>query len=303
MYCIKQPYFMVKKLITLLIISLCFYLLPQLIIAQESTKGNKVVLPYSSPHATVEQIIGLTTIKIEYYRPSVRGRNIWGEIVPYDKVWRTGANQATTIEFSDDVLLNDKQVKAGKYALYTIPTKKEWTILLNKNADSWGTESYREEDNVVAFKAKPLKSSFEETFDIEISNIEKVTADIFIKWENIVVPFTIRVELEEKVKQQIINAITYANDDWEVYATCADYCLRNNLFADKVGEWIDKAFQLNPKTFRTHWLKADWLATQGDFQAAIQMAQKALTLGLAERGEKFIYRADLERAIKLWQSK
>jgi hypothetical protein len=294
---------MLKKIFLWSIILIGLLSMPLWVFAQETTKDSKVVLPYSSPYSTAQQIIGLTTIKIEYYRPSVRGRNIWGEIVPYDKVWRTGANQATTIEFSDDVLLNDKQIKAGKYALYTIPSKKEWTILLNKNADSWGTESYREEDNVVAFKVKPLKDKFEETFKIEIANIEKVTADIFIEWEHIVIPLTIRVELEEKVKQRIINAITYANEDWEVYATCADYCLRNNLFADKVGEWIDKAFQLNPTTFRTNWLKADWLATQGNFQGAIQMAQKALTLGLAERGEKFIYRADLERAIKLWETK
>ncbi|MFY7788015.1 MAG: DUF2911 domain-containing protein [Thermoflexibacteraceae bacterium] len=294
---------MLKKIFLWSIILIGLLSMPLWVFAQETTKDSKVVLPYSSPYSTAQQIIGLTAIKIEYYRPSVRGRNIWGEIVPYDKVWRTGANQATTIEFSDDVLLNDKQIKAGKYALYTIPSKKEWTILLNKNADSWGTESYREEDNVVAFKVKPLKDKFEETFKIEIANIEKVTADIFIEWEHIVIPLTIRVELEEKVKQRIINAITYANEDWEVYATCADYCLRNNLFADKVGEWIDKAFQLNPTTFRTNWLKADWLATQGNFQGAIQMAQKALTLGLAERGEKFIYRADLERAIKLWETK
>ncbi len=280
-----------------------FIQLTQIVWAQNPV-NQQVILPYVSPKAFFKQTVGLTDIIVEYNRPSVRGRTIWGDIVPYGKVWRTGANQATTINFSDDVWLNNNLVKAGKYAIYTIPNKNEWTILLNKNADSWGIESYKEEDNVLSFKVKPLKDEFEETFKLEIGNIEKTKADIFIEWEKIVVPIEVRVEVEQKVLQNIQQAITNAKDtDWEIFATCADYALKNGLFKDQVADWIEKALNGNPKSFRPYWLKADFLATNGNFQAAIDLAKQSLQFGLVERGEKFSYKADLERAIALWQTK
>jgi tetratricopeptide (TPR) repeat protein len=269
-----------------------------------ASKKTTVILPFVSPKAYLQQLVGYTEIKIEYYRPSVKGRKIWGDIVPYRKVWRTGANKATTIEFSDDVLLNGQKIRAGKYALYSIPDKNEWTILLNKNADSWGTEDYREEDNVVIFKVKPLKGNFEETFKIEISNVDKRKADIFIEWEKLVIPIELQVELEEKVVKNIEEAIKNAKqEDWEVFATCADYCLKNGILLDRVNEWIEKALNGNPKSFRPYWLKADYFALQGQFREAIDMAKQALHFGNIERGEKFSYKTDLERAIALWQSK
>jgi Protein of unknown function (DUF2911) len=271
--------------------------------AQDMSK-SKVTLPFVSPKSTVKQMVGLTEITIEYNRPSVRGRTIWGDVVPYNKVWRTGANQATTIEFSDDVWLNTNLVKAGKYALYTIPTKNEWTILLNKNAESWGTESYKEDDNVLSFKVKPLKDEFDETFKVEVSNIERTRADIFIEWEKVVIPIEIRVDVEQKVLTNILAAIKNAKDtDWEVFATCADYALKNGLFKDEVGLWIDKALEGNPKSFRPYWLKADFFALNGNFRTAIDLAKQALHLGMAERGDKFSYKADLERAIEMWETK
>ncbi len=271
---------------------------------QQATAKPLVVLPYTSPPSQLTQLVGLTEIKITYYRPSVKGRKIWGDIVPYSKVWRTGANKATTIEFSDDVLLNGQKVKAGKYALYSIPNKNEWTILLNKNAESWGTENYREEDNVVIFKVKPLKGVFEETFKIEIGNVDKKRADIFIEWERVVVPIELRVELEEKVLRNIEGAIGKATDkDWEVFATCADYCLKNGILLDRVNEWIEKTLNANPKSFRPYWLKADYFALNGEYRQAIDMAKQALQLGMVERGEQFSYKADLERAINAWQEK
>jgi hypothetical protein len=274
------------------------------VITYSQNSSPLVQLPYVSPKSVVKQVVGLTEITIEYNRPNVRGRKIWGDIVPYDKVWRTGANQATTLNFSDDVWLNGNPVKAGKYALYTIPTKNEWTILLNKNAESWGIENYKEEDNVLAFRVKPLKDEYDETFTVEISNIEKTRADIFIEWEKVAIAIEVRVDVEQKVLQNISTAISNAKDtDWEVFATCADYALKNNLFKEEVPLWIDKAMNGNPKSFRPYWLKADLAALNGKFQVAIDLAKQALQLGFIERGEKFIYKPDLERAIALWETK
>jgi hypothetical protein len=266
--------------------------------------SSAVELPFVSPKSVITQVVGLTTITIEYNRPSVKGRKIWGDIVPYNKIWRTGANQATTITFSDDVWLNGNAIKAGKYALYTIPTKDEWTILLNKNAESWGIENYKEEDNVLAFKVKPLKDEFDETFKLEIANIEKTKADIFIEWEKVAIAIEVRVEIEQKVIKNIETAIANAKDtDWEIFATCADYALKNDLFKDEVPIWIDKAMNGNPKSFRPYWLKADWFALNGNFRVAIDLAKQALQLGFIERGEMFTYKTDLERSIALWETK
>jgi hypothetical protein len=285
-----------------LLFSFCFF--GYLVIYAQKVETPRVILPVVSTKASLKQTVGLTEVLIEYNRPSVRGRKIWGDIVPYNKVWRTGANQATTIEFSDDVWLNNNLVKAGKYAIYTIPTKGAWTILLNKNADSWGVENYKEEDNVISFKVIPLKGKFEETFKLEIGNIEKTKADIFIEWEKIIIPIELRVEVEQKVLTNILTAIQNAKDeDWEIFATCADYALKNGLFQDQVMTWIDKALQANPKSFRPYWLKADFFALHGNFQTAIDLAKQALALGILERGEKFSYKTDLERAINLWETK
>jgi Protein of unknown function (DUF2911) len=262
------------------------------------------VLPQNSPAAEVHQVIGLTEINAVYHRPSVKGRKVWGSLVPYGIVWRTGANEATVISFSDDVTVNDLRVKAGDYALFTIPARSgEWTVILNKNVKSWGTTGFKDEDNVLTIRCKPRKIPLHETFEIEFENIGRSSGEMIISWERVAIPITIKVEVDRKANENIDAAIRVAGDNWRVYANCADYCLRNNIRLGEAQQWVDKALQLESKNFFPFWLKADLLALEGNFAESVKLAEKSLALGLAEQGEKFLYKKEIEESISFWKAK
>ncbi len=147
--------------------------------------------PRLSPKAFVGQTIGYTDVKITYGTPGVKGRKIWGGLVPYGKVWRTGANEATTIEFSTDVMVNGHPVPKGKYALFTIPNPDEWTIILNKVADQWGAFKYDPKEDLLRFKVKPVEHEFRERLMFSIDYKTPYSADVNIDWEKLRVSFTI----------------------------------------------------------------------------------------------------------------
>ena len=260
-------------------------------------------LPKASSFISVTQVVGVTEITLKYHRPNVKGRKIFGEVVPFGKVWRTGANQATTITLADDAEINGTKIKAGTYSLFTIPNKKEWTVLFNKSSDSWGTEKYTEENNVAALQVKPYKDHFCESLSIEFQNIGRNTAEVVIRWEKTAVSFTVKTDVESKVMANIEEAIANAGDNWEVYANCADYCLQNNIKIEQAGQWIDKALALNNKTYWTYWLKADYYALKQNYKDAVIAAENALRLGLLEMGEKFPYKESLQRTISGWKNK
>ncbi|WP_448518620.1 DUF2911 domain-containing protein [Rhodoflexus sp.] len=261
-------------------------------------------LPLASPRCEYSQIVGLTKISMNYGRPGVKGRKIWGSLVPYDVTWRTGANEATVITFSDDVWLNDLRIAAGSYALYTIPHRRgDWDVILNRNVRSWGTTGFRPEDNVLSIKARSRKIPFTETFTLDIENLTRTTAQLVMRWERIAVSILIRVEVDEKANRNITEAIRTAGNNWKVYANAAEYCLRNNIRLSEAKEWIDKAMELKPDNFFPHWLRADYAALQGNFKEAIIAAQEAMRLGIAENGSNFLYKQDLEKSIALWRSK
>lgn len=161
-----------------------FLIFSSILIAQDK-------LPRLSPKAFVGQVVGYTTVKINYGSPGVKGRKIWGDLVPFGKVWRTGANEATTIEFDNDVLINGNKVKAGIYSLFTIPDKEIWTIILNKDYDQWGAFKYNKEDDVLRFKVKPKENSFYERLKFSIVYKEPYKSDIVLKWENLKISFEI----------------------------------------------------------------------------------------------------------------
>jgi hypothetical protein len=144
-----------------------------------------------SPKAAVLQIAGLTEVRIDYSRPGVKGREIWGELVPYDKVWRAGANEATKIIFSTDVKINGKELKAGSYSLFIIPTKNNWTIIFNKTADQWGAFEYNEAEDALRIEVTPVKGIMKEWLAYTITKISKHSAMVQLEWEKLVVPFTV----------------------------------------------------------------------------------------------------------------
>ena len=160
-------------------------------LAQDYLKKLRV-----SPKAEVMQVVGLTKVTVLYSRPGVKGRKIWGGLVPYDKVWRAGADEATKISFSTDVTIEGKKLSAGDFGFFVIPGKKEWTIIFNKIADQWGAFTYNEAEDAVRFKVKPKTADFEEWLQYEITKTEDYSANLSLHWEKL----RVSMKLESNVK-------------------------------------------------------------------------------------------------------
>src|ERR1700686_928406 len=172
--------------------------------------------PRPSPKASVMQTIGLTDMTITYSRPGVKGRPIWGSLVPYDKVWRTGANEATTISFSDDVTINGQPLPKGTYSLHTIPGRDQWTLIFNKVADQWGSFKYDAAQDALRVTARPEKSAFHEWLTFEVMQTSPDAATVAIRWENLAVPFTVGTNTTQKVVSDARSLVSTAKpDDWK----------------------------------------------------------------------------------------
>lgn len=171
-------------------------LLISLIISTNSTEAqnNKQELRVS-PKAEVMQTVGFTDIRIVYSRPGIKGRTIWGKLVPYDAVWRAGANEATKITFSTDVTVEGKKLKKGSYSFFAIPGKNEWTLIFNKVADQWGAFEYNESDDALRIKVKTEKAIWQEWLSYTINKATDTSAVIRLEWEKIKVPFKVDVKL------------------------------------------------------------------------------------------------------------
>jgi hypothetical protein len=239
-------------------------------------------LPRVSPKATVSQTVGLTEISIAYGRPGVKGRAIWGELVPYDQVWRTGANDATTITFSDTVMINGTAVSAGTYGLFTIPGTKEWTVILNKAAKLWGAYEYKQDEDLMRFAVTPRPASaHQEWMQFRFENLASESADVVLAWEKIEIVIPVKVEVIQKVLGNARKAIAEAKpDDWRTPLRAAMFCLDNNVNLDEAAVWVDKSLAIRPAYFNTL-TKARLAFVKGNKAQAIELAKKAIELGLA----------------------
>lgn len=158
--------------------------------AQNNKKDLRI-----SPKAEVMQTVGFTDVRIVYSRPGVKGREIWGKLVPYDAVWRAGANEATKITFSTDVTIEGKKLKKGSYSLFAIPGKNDWTIIFNKVADQWGAFEYNESEDALRVKVKTEKAIWQEWLSYTINKASDTSAVIRLEWEKIKVPIKVEVKL------------------------------------------------------------------------------------------------------------
>lgn len=173
----------------LIILSLLF------LIACEEKQEEKPQIRVS-PKAEVMQTVGFTEVKIDYSRPGVKERVIWGELVPYDKVWRAGANEATKFTFSNDVMINGKPLKAGAYSFFAIPGTEEWTLIFNKVADQWGAFEYNEAEDALRIKVVPIENDYQEWLTYTITRTSDTSAEIKLEWEHLKIPFTLEVRAE-----------------------------------------------------------------------------------------------------------
>lgn len=259
-----------------------------LVVFQLSSKAQ-VRIPEMSPKAVIKQVVGLTDVEIVYSRPSARGRSVLGNLVPFGQLWRTGANENTIITFGDDVVINGKTLKKGKYALFSVPNVQSWDIIFYTAIDNWGTPKEYDESKV-ALKATVQDQTLSkpvETFTIAINNLETSSATLDIAWENSYVS----LKFEVPTKKIAIASIekTLAGPTPEEYYTAAQYFYQSNSDIVKGREYIDKAVELS-KSVPFYYLRLKSLiqAKQGDKKGAIETAKWSISAAEAAGNKEYV---------------
>ena len=260
---------------------------------------NQLNLPRPSPKASVMQRIGLTDMTITYSRPAVKGRQIWGALVPYDKVWRTGANEATTIAFSNDVMINGQKLPAGTYSLHTIPVQNgDWTLAFNTVADQWGSFSYDQAKDALRVKATPMKNAFHEWMTFEVPDVSTDSAKVVLAWENLAVPFTVTTNTTQAALTNIRAAIAAAKPgDWQTPMRGAQFALNANTALDEGAKWLDQSIKTN-ENVNNLYLKAQWQAKMGDKAGALKTAQAAIAKAGPKDAEEV---AEIQKSMATWR--
>jgi tetratricopeptide (TPR) repeat protein len=286
--------------------------------ARQQPPPPKVRLPQASPQATLAETIGVTDITINYHRPSVRGRMLWGDVaperaaaivkansflpqsapegtldgaqgagkefplVPNGHVWRAGANEATKLTVTDDVLVNGQPLKAGSYSLHMIPGRDEWTIIFNKAADQWGSYSYDPKQDALRVRAKPeWRAESQELLGYEVPQASANSARVVLRWEKIAVPFTIEVPNQEALVRSKIDAlVAAAPEDWRVPAEVANAYYNDDKF-DEALAWADRSIKVK-ETFQNLRLKAALLLSMKRRDEAIAVGERAIARGKAD---------------------
>lgn len=262
----------------------------------------QISAPVASPLSKIEQQVGLTDVTIEYSRPSMKGRTIFGNLVPYDKLWRTGANARTQITFSDDITIHGKELKKGTYALFTIPGQKEWEVILYTEYQGGGAPSELDESKVATrFKVTPMVTSMaRETFTMELASISNNGATLFLLWEKTRVPIKFTVPTDKTVMASIDRAMggPAASD----YYTAAIYYFEEGKDIQKAKEWIDKAMagNDNPPFWQLR-NKSLIYARAGDKEGAIAAARQSLAA--AQKAGNADYIKMNQDSLKEWGAK
>ncbi len=247
--------------------------------AQSSLK-----LPALSPTAKISQDFSISNIEINYSRPSMRGRKIFGDVVPYGKIWRTGANAATKIKFGEDVEIAGQKIKAGEYAMYSMPDKDQWRIILNTGTGNWGADGYSKENDVARFTVKSIAMETEvQTFTIEVSDITFTTCKIELMWEKTKVVLPVTAHNGEAVETNIDKAINHPQP--LPYFQAANYYYETNQKTDIASSYVNKALEQDSKAFYVWYLKARIERRKGNNDEAISAAKKSMEMAKGSANE------------------
>jgi len=249
-------------------------------------------LPRQSQHALVSQRIGITDITINYHRPLVAGRKVWGGLVPYGDVWRSGANENTTITFSDPVTIEGKALDRGTYGLHMIPTADEWTIIFSKNSTSWGSFTYDKAEDALRVTVKPHASDMREALTYDFADVKPDSAVVVLEWEKVAVPFKVGVDVhrvvEASLKKQLRNLSQYT---WQSWDDAANYLLAEKTDFEDALKYADKSIE-NEDRFDNEMTKSKvLLAINRKDEAAV--AEKR-ALGLATPLQLHMYARGLQ---------
>lgn len=268
----------------------------------QNIEAQQVNLPQPSPAASTMYTIGTTEFKVEYSSPGVKGRTIWGDLVPYNEVWRTGANASTKISFSNDVSINNVKVPKGTYALYTIPSETDWTVIINKNTDHWGADGYDESEDIVRLKTTPKSmdnSSERMLFSIAPKNTRSDIGEVCLTWGKLSVSFDVQVDVDGAVQKQL----EAARSGWRTIMQIASYH-RDKGEYKKALMLINEAAEMEDYYYVLY-LKSMILADMKNYKEAVATAEKALEVGATHKEpflERFMnYKERIVESLEEWK--
>jgi hypothetical protein len=249
--------------------------------------AQQIDTPRPSPVGTVTQKTGLAEFTVTYSRPSAKGRKVFGDIVPFNELWRFGANMATILKSNEEFSIQGNKIPAGEYSFFAIPGETEWTLILNKTAKMSGTSNYKQEEDALRFKVKPETTPFKtETFTIGFANIRDNATAIEVSWENTKVTFDVNVEFDAKVMKQIDDVM--AGPSAGAYNTAASYYFNNNKDMKKALEYVNKALEKGGDKYWILTLKAQIQASLMDYKGAVETANKAIVLAKADEDNSYV---------------
>lgn len=246
----------------------------------------QIKTPAASPTQTIKQDFGLANIELAYSRPSIKGRKIFGDIVPFGKVWRTGANSATVITFGDEVTIGGTKVPAGKYGILTIPEKKNWTIIISKQTNVTSPAAYKPEEDVVRITAEVMKMKESmESFTMQFANVKSTTCELHLMWDKSAVSLPITTDIDTKIMASISAAM---KTDKPPYYQAAMYYMENGKDLNQALDWFNKAAEAQPEAY---WVQHQWancLAKLGKKTEAKAAAQKSRELAEKAKNDDYV---------------
>lgn len=246
----------------------------------------QVKLPAASSTQEVKQALGIKNVSLIYQRPSMNGRTVFGSLVPYNEVWRTGANNATSITFEDEVTIQGTKVPAGTYSLFTIPTANEWTVIFNKTAQQWGSYSYKQEDDVLRVKVNPIRLNDPvETFTISFDKVTPKSLVLSLAWEKTKVEVPITVDQGAEIMGNLEKAM---QGEKKPYMQAAQYYFNNNLDINKAAQWIEAADEGNTRAPHIKYWKSRILLKSGNKAAAVKAAEEGIKMATELKNSEYV---------------
>ena len=256
--------------------------------------GQQLKTPRPSPDATVIQFVGVTEVKIDYSSPGVKGRKVWGELVPFGEIWRTGANEATTITFSDAVKINGSELPAGTYGIHTIPNENEWEFIFSKDTKVDGSSNFNKDNEVLRVKAKPEEHHFMERMTFLFTDVTDNSVSVNLLWDKLKVSFKIETNTQElflsKAREQL---------SWSPTFQAAQYCLTNNTNLEEAYKWIEASCLISEVYWNTR-VKAQIQNKLGMKNDAIATMEKAIALGSKMDDAPFDY-DNMKKMLEDWK--
>ena len=261
----------------------------------------QLVLPRPSPKATVMQQIGITDLTVSYSRPGVKGRAIWGALVPYGQPWRTGANEATTFTTTDEIKVGGTALPAGTYSFFTIPAEGEWTVIFSKQQGQWGAYQYDPQQDAARVMARPSTADHVEWMEFTFEDMTPNSANLTLRWEKMKLVVPIEVDVNglslAKARDEIGKA---KSDDWRTPYRAAQFTFDNNVALDEGAKWLDQSLAIE-QAYSNLNLKARWQAKNGDTKGAVETANKALAVN--QKAKAPADASSLEALVAEWTGK